>query len=362
MKRRQIFLTLSLLSTGLNAQQHAVGGSDYHIVKAGETLSQIAQATFPERVYSKAGSLEKLLVFNPDIKNPHLIYIGQKISFAELKAMGRERTSADGDYIRQPAAEAPILTNQAKPESVAAPMVAPIVTTPTPAPASPPEEDVDHSLVVLGGYSFTNFHAVDSSTGAVAELSTNQDIQLAATLAQSWTPTFKSFFTFAGRSVNFNPSNNVNKTISNTKKNLFNLSVGGKHMLSPAVKVKYWVSYTNQLFVYGLTSNAIAIDSVAIPSANIEASFKILSKGKTSLGVTGAASYYFSSKADSYTVSNGTGYGASIYLRRDYDEKTFGISVGIQERNQESSVASNKERNIFGAINYSIPLFKDDKK
>lgn len=358
MKSKTFFIILSLISTCLNAAEE-----NYHIVQKGETLSQIAQDTFPERVYTKVGSLEKLLIFNPEIKNPHIIFVGQKISFAELKAMGRERTAADGEAIRKPTSEtapvvvtaAPIKTDTAATQQ--APLAAPINTTSTTT-----EDDVDHSLVLAGGYAITTFHAVDSTTGAVADLSTSQDLRLGANLNQKWTEGFNSFFSFSVRSINFNPSTNINKTILNTKKTLFNLSVGGNHHVGDSTQIKYWAGYANELFVYGLTSNSLAIDSVAIPSGNIELSYKILSKGKTSLGVTGTGSYYLSSKADGYSVSNGTGYGASIYLRRDYDGKSFGAVVGYKERNQDSSVASNREKNVYGALMYSIPLFKDEQK
>ena len=57
----------------------------YYIVMRGDTLSGIASSHYPEmRIYGTEGSLEKLLKFNPEIKNPDLIFVGQKINLSEV--------------------------------------------------------------------------------------------------------------------------------------------------------------------------------------------------------------------------------------------------------------------------------------
>lgn len=58
----------------------------YYIVMRGDTLSEIALSHYPEmRIYGSGGSLEKLLKFNPEIKDPDLIFVGQKVKFSNKR-------------------------------------------------------------------------------------------------------------------------------------------------------------------------------------------------------------------------------------------------------------------------------------
>jgi LysM repeat protein len=50
-----------------------------YVVKKGDILSRIAQKKIAGPIYGKGGSLQKLLELNPKIKNPNLIFVGDRI-------------------------------------------------------------------------------------------------------------------------------------------------------------------------------------------------------------------------------------------------------------------------------------------
>jgi hypothetical protein len=63
------FLTIATLATTVFAAEY--------IVKKHDILSEIAHLSIPGKVWGEDGALQKLLVLNPIVKNPDMIYPGQ---------------------------------------------------------------------------------------------------------------------------------------------------------------------------------------------------------------------------------------------------------------------------------------------
>ena len=71
-----------------------------YVVKSGDTLSQIIFRFFDNetyKIYGKGGSLESLLVVNPQLRNPHLLEPGDKINlnFLGLSFVSREIATSE---------------------------------------------------------------------------------------------------------------------------------------------------------------------------------------------------------------------------------------------------------------------------
>lgn len=76
---KYLSLILSLGSLGMLAK-----GEEVHLVRRGETLSEIAQKLSPDRVYGKKGTLRKLILSNPSVSHPDRIRPGQTLQIGVL--------------------------------------------------------------------------------------------------------------------------------------------------------------------------------------------------------------------------------------------------------------------------------------
>lgn len=72
---------------------------DTYTIRKGETLSQIVQRIFPHNlIYGRRGKLREILSLNPKLKNPHLVFPGQRVIIAtqapiEAKPVARKEVS-----------------------------------------------------------------------------------------------------------------------------------------------------------------------------------------------------------------------------------------------------------------------------
>lgn len=79
--KRGIFIAGSLFFSGaLLAAEGMV-----HVVQPGDTLSQIAADHVGRPIFTKTGSLSKILRLNPQIKEIHQITVGDQIVLSEEK-------------------------------------------------------------------------------------------------------------------------------------------------------------------------------------------------------------------------------------------------------------------------------------
>ncbi|MCT4641119.1 MAG: LysM peptidoglycan-binding domain-containing protein [Bacteriovoracaceae bacterium] len=97
---KKLFLYITILAV------FALHANNY-IVKKNDTLSSIAAITFAQqKIYGHTGSLNKLLLLNPSIKNPNLIFPGQKIKLTTLTKINNKKEP----YTKIEIKEKPIFT------------------------------------------------------------------------------------------------------------------------------------------------------------------------------------------------------------------------------------------------------------
>lgn len=369
MKRRNYLVTSILLfSSVLSAAERSV-----YVLSEGETLSQVASRAFPGRIYGRHGSLQKLLTLNPSIENRDRIYAGQKIIIFNLDS---SLTLSNQSDVPAPARELattvaaveptePVVELTAAPPKTPAPAKTAVPTEPAtpsakPAPektTDPKSENVDHRAKFFAGYRFTTLHAVDKTTNTNADLFTSHDVVVGSAWQQKWSEEFGTFFEFSARNLDFVPSASANKNLVNTSKTLFSLSVGGQSQLSERISLRYSMSYGSQLFIRGVNSNSISVDSLAVPSIGAEGLYRLFAKGRTSLGLAASASYLFATEGETYNALAGSLFGGALYLRRENLEgKALSLKVGYQVRNQETSALRLSERGAYGLLMFSIPF------
>jgi LysM repeat protein len=325
-----------------------------YIVQVGDSLSEIADRVRGGHTYGKGENLEKILLLNPQLDDDHPIFVGQKI----LVPVNDLRSVANDETVAPPAKAMPV-------QSVATPAATPVASPAvTPVPAVAPlaeEEDVAHRFEVKAGYQFSTLSAQDNVTKAKADLNTDHDLTAALNWSQQWNERFKTLFSFSLRNLEFQPSTNSAKKINSDSKTLYGIGFGGHYLLSDKFALDVGARYGQELFLHGLSTTSIAIDTANVSAFSLGLDYRIFKKGSTSLGIAVAGSYLGGTSTDSYTIDSGSAYKGLLYIRRDKNGKLLAFEIGAQQRNQNTSVSDLNETTVFGNVIFGFDLFREEK-
>ncbi len=329
------WLLATILLTFISLQVYAVN-SPFIIVKQNQVLSAIAFKYLGAPVYTKSGSLKRLLGLNPQIKNQNLIFPGEKI------------------FLRQTS----LTVNQRQLASQSISATSTKVDVPHRCQKS---RRVVHEIFYRVGFAFTTLAAHEFSTNTNADLNTSHDFNLAAEWQQRWSRRFLSFTDFSVRNLDFEPSTNPAKTLTNTNQTLFGLSVGAQSQLTQKFSLRYATRWAQELFLHGVDTTTISVDSVAVPQLEVQAKWEWAHRDATTDGVFAGANYFFAASTDTYAVHAGTGFTGGVYLRHlTKSDRELELSLGYFQRNQNTSILQFNENGVFGELTYSLPLFEDD--
>jgi hypothetical protein len=314
-----------------------------YVVKNQETLSQIAHQSISGPVFGDNGSLHKLLALNPEIKNPDVIFPGQEIELpthstqTEVTVIPQTKTSG----------AIPELSSARKP---AAEVI---------------EDDLPQHVQIALGYHFQTFNSTDVSNGSSAKLFTSHDLEFNGTWSQDWSDRFSSFFQFGFQKLDFEPSNNASKSISNTEQAPAHFSLGADFHLSHKITFRTVASYGQELFTGSQNGSSISIDSVFVPSFSEEIIFSAYQRGRTSIGLEGGASYLLHSAASGYTVNSGYAVNGALFLNQNFgheNKDALTLLVGYENRTQNTSLIHQSVSDAFARLVFSLPVFGGDDK
>jgi hypothetical protein len=164
------------------------------------------------------------------------------------------------------------------------------------------------------------------------------------------------------RSVDFQPPTSSTKSIIDSKKLTTGISLGAKNRLTSKFSLNYEASYAQELFLRGMTSTSVSVNSVAIPKFSLGATYQIYEAGKTSVGVKGNFDYLLGATTDGYTVNTGTAYQGGFFLKRLYGvDKWVEVNINYRDRAQNTSNVNFNEKTVFGSLIFSLPLFDESE-
>lgn len=320
-----------------------------YIVKPGDTLSNIADRIRGGHTYGKGENLEKILSLNPQVSLKRALSVDEKI----LIPVNDLRNVAAEEATTPAPAPAPVATPAPSPVAAASPPPKPV--------AAADEDDVDHHFDLKAGYQFTTLEANDNVTHTKAELNSDHDITAAATWSQKWSEEFKSFFSFSARNIEFQPSTNSSKKISNASKSLLGVGFGGRFNLDEKAGIFFSANYGQELFLHGISTTNVSIDSANVSNVGLGFDFQLYRKGSTALGFAISGSYLSGTSTDYYSIDSGSSYKGLLFIRRDKGGKFLSFEIGAQQRSQNTSVSDLNETNVFGNFIYGFDLFSKEK-
>jgi hypothetical protein len=315
-----------------------------YLVRENETLGEILHTLNYSPLWGPRGFVRQAWLLNQGtVENEgDLIRAGVIIL---LPTVSRTIASVDGESINGRAFEpSPGLAHSDAPHEQAGSKIE--------------ESGVSHGLSFSLGYGLTSISASDPMTGASARLLSSRDVRLSGAWEQGWSPQFSTFFRFEISSEGFEQSTNPSESLTSASNTPVELAFGTKfHWRGLTMTPE--LAYGDRLFVRGLSSNAITVDSVAVLSAGLSGSIELYRRQTNSVGVQGAAAFLGGASTDAYSVRSGSYLEGGAYL-----DKTWGpfgahslrLDIGYESSRQNTSIVDQDEKSVVSSLTLRFPL------
>jgi hypothetical protein len=119
------------------------------------------------------------------------------------------------------------------------------------------------------------------------------------------------------------------------------------------------LGYGDRLFVRGVSSNAVTVDSVAVLSAGLSGSAELYRRQTNSVGVQGSAAFLGGASTDTYSVRSGSYFEGGAYL-----DKTWGhdgahslrLDIGYESSQQNTSIVHQDEQSVVSSLTLRFPF------
>lgn len=322
----------SLFLLGTSSLLYA--GTDYHVVKKGETLSGIAQKYLGQPVYHRDGSLKRILALNPDIKDIHRIFPHQKIKIA----------STDDRGLASSESVPPLQTLTPEPAAVDTPAVSIADNT---------ENPTSHLGIELG-FGYFRVDSTDKQTGAASTLLSGISPETRFTWDLKWNKEWTTRFRFGYR---------TEKILDDTSVTSHSLQdASGSRMCFEAGAIRNWsertrtglaIVFQERIFEHSPNLSTIAIDRVGSPGIKVNQEFDLfhVKSAKMGLGISGEV--ILPGRGPGYSTETGYGGDAHFYLRHDLKNVSLQGTVYYGLAKQDSSLVEQKETHLgalFGLI------------
>ena len=317
-----VLLTLSGCSFGAWAATY--------VVEIGDTLSKIALRKIGKPIYSKFGSLKKLLSANPDIKNPDRIYPGQRVNLDIDPAQEDSSLHAEDQSVKivEDTSEANVAES-----------------------ASQSSKD---EIAFQVGSSFAKVVATDRETGANSKVFSNIVPEFIFSWTRRWSDTWQSFFRFRYLFDSFQQPSS--RSLDKSKESIYDVSAGVRRYLNPKLSLGAAFTYGQEFFVRNQNVDVMSLDRVNIPRMTLGAQWEFLKTENISSGLAFNMSYLFGASASAgYSVDSGTAYMGSLYFKKALPFWNLSLlaEAYYQKRNQNSSLSKQSEDDLGANVGLS---------
>lgn len=292
----------------------------FHVVRKGETLSEIAVQVFGKPLYSKNGSLKKIKSLNPQILNIDIIHPGQQIFFGPV--MPQQQTVQISSEF----------TSEHKPEE------------PTGVAKSPLS-----NITACMGFNFFRIDSNDKSTGDRSALLSNMSPSFHFNWDLGWNEEWTSRLGF--KAENFKILNEAALspiTLNASSGTRFGFEFGVFRHWSEASRTGALLSYEEKIFVHSPTTNSLTIDRVGTPTFSLYHEQDIFSLKVAKLGLGAEVQGFFPGTGPAYTTQ--FGYGGRVYTYLNHNLKRISflgiLSYGYEQQN---STLTEQSRSQLGA-------------
>ena len=280
-----------------------------YFVRRGDTLSKIAAKNISTPVYGKNGSLEKILLLNPQIKNADVIIPGQEISLAA------------------PAKEPEFVTSS---------------------PERPTVPRKGHAILsVTPEFMSTEIKGIDRLTGAQAHLASKSNFGLTASYGQSWSDNFRTEFYFGLNKLSMKEPG-TGGAIANAEQTLFSFGASAGFLLDDEIMVDTGISLSQRPYLKAISESTVNIDATAVPNIFVQSSYDFFKMDPFTIGSSFQVSLDLPTEADGYKTNSNYSYEADIF-NKEQISPAIQTEVGLEGRYlQENTSISDQTQIDYG--------------
>lgn len=288
MKTKSIKHALILLLPALTIGAEAIT----YVVQKNDTLSLIAKKHLGNPVYSKNGSLQKLLEFNPDIKNKHKIRPGQTINISDSP-----RSIASETVLPEPM-DAPVVPMEAQ--------AAPVVV------AQEESDPISHIKASLG-YDYYRIDAVDISSKDKATI-LSEAPRVALTWDLAWSKEWSTQFQITYRKEKVTQPTNSTRTLDKTSFSRTQSLMGLTRHWDNS-NTQFFVARSQRGFLKNKSTTQLQFDSAASIDIGLNHEIAIVKRKSATAGLAVQAAYLGAAQGPGYTSESGYSGQGAVFMR-----------------------------------------------
>ena len=217
------------------------------------------------------------------------------------------------------------------------------------------QEDQFHTALEISPfYSMNSISSTDSTTGAVATIVSKNYIGADFRYVQIWNPNFRTFLNGNLSYISFDQSAASLNSLSTS--NLFLSSFGlGMSRGFGRFTAELYVDAEKEVFMRGLTSKTVAMDSVLVPSTGLKLTVDLMKRNSFHLDVSGIYELKFYSTTDIYKIKQGALIGGTLGVGHQNELRdSFRVNLSAKSRKQQTSSTSQTEMLYTLSLQFSL--------
>ncbi len=367
-------------------------------VKKGDTLTTIAQKNIGSPVYTKDGSLSKLLILNKEFTKDDYIFPGEIVDLplSEYQTLPTLRKPASTEPFEAHPEQNPIEKTatkdpEKKPETELTATTAPAPTStqvpaPAPAPVSSPHptaataakpnsvpamaplttaapitepvhskniKNILHTefhsnWITKISSGFFRFDSVDTTNNATSVIASDLIYNFNLEYQYSYTNAWKTLAGFEIGADRFLNKSSTNKTIvidpGFRKAAYTGISINSfnqfETIFNIGIKERYFFYSTND----GSVVNA---ERIAIPNLKLIENVLLYQNINLRIGSIIQLSYLMSSSGTNYSILNGNQFGLGLSAKKSLKKLDISAELLVEQNKQDTSVQTQKETSVF---------------
>ena len=253
---------------------------------------------------------------------------------------------------RAPASEAlPLITQPVKQAkiSVIAPSPSPVAQAPSPTPAQmiavTPSTSLGETLFEISPFvSMNSITSKDRTNGGQASIASSVYAGAEGRYIQKWSQDFNTYLGLKLSYISFEQPSNSAKSIADKSRFLTAFSIGGSQKIGRDLNLGFAGAIEKNLFARGASTTSVAIDSILVPSFDLQLTYLLARRAAFSLNVSAFFEEKLGASADNYEVKKGSLFGGKIgVIQHQGKDDIFHVEISASSRNQSTSATEQTE-------------------
>jgi hypothetical protein len=192
--------------------------------------------------------------------------------------------------------------------------------------------------------SMNSITSKDRANGGTATIASSIYVGAEGRYLQKWSQDFNTYLGMKLSYISFELPSNSAKSIADKSKLLTAFSVGGSQKIGRDLSLGFAAAIEKNLFARGASTTSVAIDSILVPSFDLQLSYLLARRATFSLNVSAFFEEKLGASADSYEVKKGSLFGGKIgIIQHQGNDDLFHVEIGASSRNQSTSVTDQTE-------------------